>query len=172
MVDEPSSLGEAAMLGAGSIEHRETFEPPRAGPHLTPPPKDMQHHPRTEPPPRHAAPSLGGGGASPPGVGSDAPAPWERRAPAPKSCRFPDFYKHPACPRVVISLPAWYHRTFYLPPIAPLGMHSEHIQPAPLKSFSLSSGSNFPTSTSQHHRTPIAVFLGNLKPKHVSILSG
>ena len=43
MVDEPSSLGEAAMLGAGSIEHREliyytvskstTFEPepPRGG---------------------------------------------------------------------------------------------------------------------------------------------
>ena len=39
MVDEPSSLGEAVMLGAGSIEHREliyytvskstTFEPPR-----------------------------------------------------------------------------------------------------------------------------------------------
>jgi hypothetical protein len=38
MVDEPSSLGEAVMLGAGSIEHRElihytvtkstTFEPP------------------------------------------------------------------------------------------------------------------------------------------------
>ena len=63
------------------------------------------------------------------------------------------FYKYPACPRVVISLPAWYHRTFYLPPIAPLGMHSEHIQPAPLKSFSLSSGSNFPTSTSQHQNT-------------------
>ena len=42
MVDEPSSLGEAVMLGAGSIEHRElihytvskstTFEPPQAGP--------------------------------------------------------------------------------------------------------------------------------------------
>ena len=42
MVDEPSSLGEAVMLGAGSIEHREliyytvskstTFEPPRSGP--------------------------------------------------------------------------------------------------------------------------------------------
>ena len=42
MVDEPSSLGEAVMLGAGSIEHREliyytvskstTFEPPWAGP--------------------------------------------------------------------------------------------------------------------------------------------
>ena len=42
MVDEPSSLGEAVMLGAGSIEHREliyytvskstTFEPPVAGP--------------------------------------------------------------------------------------------------------------------------------------------
>jgi hypothetical protein len=40
MVDEPSSLGEAVMLGAGSIEHREliyytvskstTFEPPGA----------------------------------------------------------------------------------------------------------------------------------------------
>ena len=44
MVDEPSSLGEAVMLGAGSIEHREliyytvskstTFEPPRAGPRV------------------------------------------------------------------------------------------------------------------------------------------
>ena len=44
MVDEPSSLGEAVMLGSGSIEHREliyytvskstTFEPPRAGPRL------------------------------------------------------------------------------------------------------------------------------------------
>ena len=42
MVDEPSSLGEAEMLGTGSIEHREliyytvskstTFGPPRAGP--------------------------------------------------------------------------------------------------------------------------------------------
>ena len=42
MVDEPSSLGEAEMLGTGSIEHREliyytvskstTFEPPRSGP--------------------------------------------------------------------------------------------------------------------------------------------
>ena len=42
MVDEPSSLGEAVMLWAGSIEHREliyytvskstTFGPPRAGP--------------------------------------------------------------------------------------------------------------------------------------------
>ena len=41
MVDEPSSLGEAVMLGAGSIEHRElihytvskstTFEPPHPG---------------------------------------------------------------------------------------------------------------------------------------------
>ena len=42
MVDEPSSLGEAVMLGAGSIDHREliyytvskstTFHPPRSGP--------------------------------------------------------------------------------------------------------------------------------------------
>ena len=42
MVDEPSSLSEAVMLGAGSIEHREliyytvskstSFHPPRRGP--------------------------------------------------------------------------------------------------------------------------------------------
>jgi hypothetical protein len=44
MVDEPSSLSEAVMLGAGSIEHREliyytvskstSFHPPRRGPPL------------------------------------------------------------------------------------------------------------------------------------------
>jgi hypothetical protein len=57
MVDEPSSLGEAVMLWAGSIDHREliyytvskstTFEPPRAGPRHQRRPVHVWHLPES-----------------------------------------------------------------------------------------------------------------------------